>query len=139
MFHKSSSEGYKKMLDGVELKAPVHGERTMLTTVRAVKGAVVPVHQYPLLSPLYSPCPPSIPPMKWGESGFFPHVMGEVRWGCRGSQKGFPLVKSICSNIDCSEAGQARYLPPRLILINRLRDNAGRRKTTQHDAILQCL
>ncbi|MFH1011258.1 MAG: cupin domain-containing protein [bacterium] len=47
MFNKSSSEGYRKMLDGVELKAPVHGERTMLTTVRFVKGAVVPVHQHP--------------------------------------------------------------------------------------------
>ncbi|MFH1010504.1 MAG: hypothetical protein V1784_04630 [bacterium] len=47
MFNKSTSEGYKKMLDGVELKAPVHGERTMLTTVRFFKGAVVPVHQHP--------------------------------------------------------------------------------------------
>jgi quercetin dioxygenase-like cupin family protein len=46
MFNKSNPEGYKKMLDGVELKAPVHGERTMLTTVRFVKGAVVPVHQH---------------------------------------------------------------------------------------------
>jgi hypothetical protein len=34
MFHKSNPEGYKKMLDGVERIAPVHGERTMLTTVR---------------------------------------------------------------------------------------------------------
>ena len=47
MFNKASSEGYKKMLDGIELKAPVHGERTMLTTVRVAKGAVVPVHQHP--------------------------------------------------------------------------------------------
>jgi len=45
MFNKSSSEGYRKILDGIELKAPVHGERTMLTTVRFVKGAVVPVRR----------------------------------------------------------------------------------------------
>jgi hypothetical protein len=42
MFNKSSSEGYRKMLDGVELKAPVHGERTMLTTVRFVNTPCYP-------------------------------------------------------------------------------------------------
>jgi quercetin dioxygenase-like cupin family protein len=47
MIVQASSEGYKDMLEGVRLKNLVHGEKTHLTEVRFIKGAVVPEHQHP--------------------------------------------------------------------------------------------
>ena len=47
MLRMADSEGYRKLLEGVQLKSCVHGERTHLTEVRLAKGAVVPEHQHP--------------------------------------------------------------------------------------------
>ena len=47
MLRGADSEGYKQLIEGVQLKTLVHGERTHLTEVRLDKGAVVPEHQHP--------------------------------------------------------------------------------------------
>jgi quercetin dioxygenase-like cupin family protein len=47
MLRMADSKGYKELLEGVQLKSLVHGERTHLTEVRLAKGAVVPEHQHP--------------------------------------------------------------------------------------------
>ena len=47
MISKADPEGYREVLDGVRLKALVHGERTLLTEVKLARGAIVPEHQHP--------------------------------------------------------------------------------------------
>lgn len=47
MFSHRSDEGFRTVLDGVELKALAWGDRTLLTEVRLAKGAEVPVHSHP--------------------------------------------------------------------------------------------
>jgi quercetin dioxygenase-like cupin family protein len=47
MIRGTGTEGYHEMLPGVRLKTMVHGERTLLTEVRFVAGARVPVHAHP--------------------------------------------------------------------------------------------
>jgi quercetin dioxygenase-like cupin family protein len=47
MIVTASSEGYKEMVAGVRLKSLVHGDKTHLTEVRFIKGAMVPEHQHP--------------------------------------------------------------------------------------------
>jgi len=47
MFSHRSEEGFRTMLEGVDLKALVWGERTLLTEVRLARGAVVPMHSHP--------------------------------------------------------------------------------------------
>ena len=47
MFYKASPEGYKTVLDGVRMKMLTHGERTLFSEFRFVKGAVIPVHSHP--------------------------------------------------------------------------------------------
>jgi quercetin dioxygenase-like cupin family protein len=46
MFTTASNDGYKKVLAGVERKTLVHGERTLVTEFRFIKGAVVPIHTH---------------------------------------------------------------------------------------------
>jgi quercetin dioxygenase-like cupin family protein len=47
MFYKSDPNGYKKVLDGIHLKALVHGERTLLAAFRLKKGSHLPRHAHP--------------------------------------------------------------------------------------------
>lgn len=47
MIKKADKTGYNEMIAGVWLKSLVHGEKTHLTEVRFVKGAVVPEHRHP--------------------------------------------------------------------------------------------
>lgn len=47
MIVKTGSTPYRDVLAGVRLGSLVHGERTHLTEVRFVKGAVVPEHSHP--------------------------------------------------------------------------------------------
>ncbi len=47
MIVKTSSKGYKEVVDGVWLKTLVHGERTHLTEVKLRKGAIIPEHRHP--------------------------------------------------------------------------------------------
>ena len=47
MIVASTSEGYKELLQGVELKSLVYGATTHLTCVKLKKGAVLPEHSHP--------------------------------------------------------------------------------------------
>jgi quercetin dioxygenase-like cupin family protein len=47
MIVKAGPTGYREALPGVRLKSLVHGERTHLTEVRFVRGAVVLEHSHP--------------------------------------------------------------------------------------------
>jgi quercetin dioxygenase-like cupin family protein len=47
MIRHAADSGYTEMVHGVRLKSLVHGERTHLTEVRFVSGAVVPEHRHP--------------------------------------------------------------------------------------------
>ena len=47
MFYRKSEDGYRRVLDGIDLKTLVHGERTLMAEFRLAEGAVLPVHRHP--------------------------------------------------------------------------------------------
>jgi quercetin dioxygenase-like cupin family protein len=47
MFYRKSENGYRRVLDGLDLKTLVHGERTLLAEFHLATGAVLPVHHHP--------------------------------------------------------------------------------------------
>ena len=47
MFEKRSDAGYCPVLDGIERKTLVYGEKTLMTEFRLHKGAVLPRHSHP--------------------------------------------------------------------------------------------
>ncbi len=47
MFSKKSPKGYKEVLNGIELKTLVHGEKTLTTEFRLKKGCKLPDHIHP--------------------------------------------------------------------------------------------
>ena len=47
MFQRKTAEGYRTVLDGIDLKTLAHGERTLLAEFRLKAGAVLPVHRHP--------------------------------------------------------------------------------------------
>jgi quercetin dioxygenase-like cupin family protein len=47
MFYKKDPAGYKTMLDGVQLKTLVWGERTLLCEFKMEKGKSLPSHMHP--------------------------------------------------------------------------------------------
>ncbi len=47
MFYKRTESGYKNLGEGVEFKALVHGDKTMLCEFRIKAGKGVPDHEHP--------------------------------------------------------------------------------------------
>jgi quercetin dioxygenase-like cupin family protein len=47
MFCKSDPTGYKEVLEGIQLKTLVHGEKTLFAKFRLKKGSVLPRHAHP--------------------------------------------------------------------------------------------
>ena len=47
MFNKSSGEGYKTVLPGIELKTLVYGEKTLLSEFTLRAGSILPSHSHP--------------------------------------------------------------------------------------------
>ena len=47
MFQKKSADGYKPVLDKIEMKTLVHGEKTLTVEFRVKKGALIPNHSHP--------------------------------------------------------------------------------------------
>ncbi|RJP77729.1 MAG: cupin domain-containing protein [Desulfobacteraceae bacterium] len=47
MFSKKSPQDYRKVLDGIELKTLVYGEKTTTTEFRLTKGCKLPDHTHP--------------------------------------------------------------------------------------------
>lgn len=47
MFTKQSTEGYRHVLDGIEMKTLVHGDRSLMVEFRLQNGATLPVHSHP--------------------------------------------------------------------------------------------
>src|SRR5512139_1990737 len=47
MFQKQSDRGYHPVLDGIERRTLVYGEKTLMTEFRLRKGAVLPRHAHP--------------------------------------------------------------------------------------------
>jgi quercetin dioxygenase-like cupin family protein len=47
MFQKQSDRAYRPVLDGIERKTLVYGEKTLMTEFRSRKGAVLPRHSHP--------------------------------------------------------------------------------------------
>lgn len=47
MFYNRKSNGYRKLVDGVEMKPLVHGDKTLLCEFRLAKGASLPPHSHP--------------------------------------------------------------------------------------------
>ena len=47
MFSKKSGQGYISVLDGIQRKTLVHGDKTLMTEFLLEKGRVLPVHQHP--------------------------------------------------------------------------------------------
>jgi quercetin dioxygenase-like cupin family protein len=47
MFYKSNPRGYKEVLDGIQLKTLVHGEKTLFAEFKLKKGSKLPRHAHP--------------------------------------------------------------------------------------------
>ena len=47
MFQKKSAVEYKPVLDKIEMKTLVHGEKTLMVEFRMEKGALLPRHSHP--------------------------------------------------------------------------------------------
>ena len=47
MFTKSSNEGYRVAVAGIEQKTLVHGDKTLMVEFRLQKAAVLPMHAHP--------------------------------------------------------------------------------------------
>lgn len=47
MFQKQNNDGYKTMMDGIEMKTLISGEKTLMTEFRLRKGACLPDHAHP--------------------------------------------------------------------------------------------
>jgi quercetin dioxygenase-like cupin family protein len=47
MFQTHSNQGYKHLLDGVEMRTLAYGEKTMLVEFRFVAGSRLPFHSHP--------------------------------------------------------------------------------------------
>jgi quercetin dioxygenase-like cupin family protein len=47
MFYKRVDSGYKQVLEGIELKTLVYGDRTCFTEFRLAKGCNLPSHSHP--------------------------------------------------------------------------------------------
>ena len=47
MFYKSSSEGYKQIVNGIKLKTLVYGEKTHFTEIHLEQGSELPLHTHP--------------------------------------------------------------------------------------------
>ena len=46
MFNKADESGYKEVMEGVNQKTLVHGERTLLGKFKLAEGTIVPTHQH---------------------------------------------------------------------------------------------
>ena len=47
MFRKNNTEGYRELLEGVQLQTLVHGEKTLMGRFKLDKGAKIPSHKHP--------------------------------------------------------------------------------------------
>ena len=47
MFNKSSREGYKTVLPGIQLKTLVYGEKSLLSEFTLKAGSILPAHSHP--------------------------------------------------------------------------------------------
>ena len=47
MFTKQQSEGYRTLMEGIEQKTLVYGEKTSLSRFHLKKGSVIPAHSHP--------------------------------------------------------------------------------------------
>ena len=47
MFYKANKDGYKKLLEGIEMKTLVYGEKTLCSEFRLEKGKLLPKHAHP--------------------------------------------------------------------------------------------
>lgn len=47
MFERRSRNGYRRVLDGIDRKTLVHGDKTLMVEFRLLKGATLPLHSHP--------------------------------------------------------------------------------------------
>jgi len=47
MFYKKSGSGYKEVMDGINIKTLVYGEKTLLTEFKLNRGKELPKHKHP--------------------------------------------------------------------------------------------
>jgi quercetin dioxygenase-like cupin family protein len=47
MFYQNKIEGFQKVLDGIEIKTLVYGEKMLLSEFRMKKGSALPMHAHP--------------------------------------------------------------------------------------------
>ena len=47
MFKKNTAQGYRQLLEGVELQTLVHGDKTLMGRFRLEKGSRIPPHSHP--------------------------------------------------------------------------------------------
>ncbi len=47
MFYKHNPDGYKPILEGIQIKTLVYGDQSLLTEFRLGKGSLLPRHSHP--------------------------------------------------------------------------------------------
>ncbi len=47
MFRKKDDSGYRTLIEKVQLKTLVHGDKTLMAEFRLAQGAVIPAHSHP--------------------------------------------------------------------------------------------
>jgi len=47
MFDKGSNDGFRPVLEGIEQKTLVHGDKTLMVEFRLRQGAFLPLHSHP--------------------------------------------------------------------------------------------
>jgi quercetin dioxygenase-like cupin family protein len=47
MFYQKNNEGYQPILDGIQIKTLVYGEKSLLSEFRLGKGSRLPAHAHP--------------------------------------------------------------------------------------------
>jgi quercetin dioxygenase-like cupin family protein len=47
MFHRNGTEGFQRILDGIEVKTLVYGEKMLLSEFHMKKGSKLPAHSHP--------------------------------------------------------------------------------------------
>ena len=47
MFYQNKNKGFQKVLDGIEIKTLVYGEKMLLSEFHMKKGSALPLHSHP--------------------------------------------------------------------------------------------
>ena len=90
MFSQRTQGGYRTLMEGIEMKALVHGEKTLMTEFFLHKGYTLPLHSHP-----------------HEQTGYL--VKGHLRFNVAGEHDDGDVGMDIANPPDKLHAGHARH------------------------------